>query len=84
MKRKIYIFLVMLLCALLVFYIFSGISLYVYNKTGFFLFIFWPLAVVFAIPIGAFGGLFLGRAWWKFVYIDRCGGVFKRIKKGKK
>jgi hypothetical protein len=81
MKRKIYIFLVMFLCALLVFCIFSGISLFVFNQFGFYLFIFWPLAVVAALFTGTFGGLFLGKAWWKFVYIDRCGGMFKRRKK---
>jgi hypothetical protein len=81
MKRKIYISLVMLLCALLVFYIFSGVSLFVFNRWGFYLFIFWPLAVVAAVLVGGLGGLFLGKAWWKFVYIDRCGGMFKRRKK---
>jgi len=80
MKRKIYITLVMLLCALLVFYVFSGVSLVVFNRFGFYLFVFWPLAVVAAILIGAVGGLFLGKVWWKFVYIDRCGGKFKKKK----
>jgi hypothetical protein len=78
MKRKIYISLVMLLCALFGFYIFMEASLVIYNYSGFYLFAFWPIAAVITVILGIIGGLFLGKAWWKFVYIDRCAGKFKK------
>jgi len=71
MKRKIYIILVMLLLAVSGFLIYLEASLYAINRLGFDLFAFWPIAAAVMILLGIFGGLFLGKIWWKFVYIDR-------------
>jgi hypothetical protein len=78
MKRKIYIILVMFLLAVLGFFIYLLASLYAINRLGFDLFAFWPIAAVVVILLGIFGGLFLGKIWWKFVYIDRRMKKIKR------
>jgi hypothetical protein len=73
MKRKFYIFCVMVLCALLasLFYMyFEYLMIKIYGSYPSGSAPILTLAIIFILIAGIFGGFFLGRTWWRIVYID--------------
>lgn len=77
LKRRIYIFLVILLCALLGVLIYVQALLMLLNRSHLDLAASWPAAAVIIIGLALAGGSRLGKIWWRFVYIDKCRQIKK-------